>query len=100
MLKIKDGIDLKELEKFGFKYYPNPQYMYLESQYYDFSKIDLDIKKKEVKIGLSNIRIHCDDVESLDIDIRVLTESYIELRRKLEELIELGLVEKVSDDND
>lgn len=97
MLKIKDFVDLKELEKFGFKYYPNPQYMYLESQYYDFSKIHLDIKKKEVNIELSNIRSYCDDVESLDIDIMVLTESYKELRKKLEELIELGLVEKVSD---
>lgn len=38
MLKIKDDVDLKELEKFGFKYVKNSNYPMLSNQkyYYDY----------------------------------------------------------------
>ena len=38
MLKIKDNVDLKELEKFGFKYVKNSNYPMLSNQeyYYDY----------------------------------------------------------------
>lgn len=40
MLKIKDNVDLKELEKFGFKYVKNSNYPVLSSQkyYYDYAR--------------------------------------------------------------
>lgn len=40
MLKIKDDVDLKELEKFGFKYVKNSNYPMLSSQkyYYDYAR--------------------------------------------------------------
>ena len=39
MLKIKDNVDLKELEKFGFKYVKNSNYPMLSNQeyYYDYA---------------------------------------------------------------
>lgn len=38
MLKIKDNVDLKELEKFGFRYIRNSSYQILSSEeyYYDY----------------------------------------------------------------
>lgn len=38
MLKIKDNVDLKELEKFGFEYIKNSNYPMLSNQeyYYDY----------------------------------------------------------------
>ena len=40
MLKIKDDVDLKELEKFGFKYVKNSNYPMLSNQkyYYDYAR--------------------------------------------------------------
>lgn len=39
MLKIKDNVDLKELEKFGFRYIRNSNYPSLsnEKYYYDYA---------------------------------------------------------------
>lgn len=79
MLKIKENIDLKELEKYGFKnfilfceYYKNV---------YEFLKIKhLNVNKKTKEIYLEKLEIWQDSRESLDL---------------LYDLIQAGLVEKV-----
>ena len=69
MLKIKDNVKLKDLEKFGFKL---KQYFYMS---YDYVAGGIMIDTKSRKIGV------CEGV-------------YIEL---LYDLIEAGLVEKVGE---
>ena len=96
-LRIKDGIDLKELEKFGFKYCSNPQFMELSSIYSDLSDISFDIKDRIIDINLESTSINCHDIEQLDEDYENITNSYRYFKKKIEELIELGLVEKESD---
>ncbi len=68
MLKIKDDVDLKELEKFGFKQRNN---------YYEiFNHYDVDV----ITIYENDKTIECGDVTADD---------------KLYDLIQSGLVEKV-----
>lgn len=79
MLKIKDNIDLKELEKYGFIFCDcdihcgnNLYYSY----YYNPDE---------------NIKINCDDKE-FDFYLCMMTENSIDL---LYDLIKDGLVEKI-----
>ena len=77
MLKIKDGIDLKELEKFGFKYTVGE----------DYHKYNLDM---EISIGDNKeLVIQCDD-SYFNSDIRECIEW-------IYDLIKADIVEKVSD---
>lgn len=81
MLKIKDNVDLKELEKFGFK---KQGVEYLECYYKKIPPYNW-----AVSIGTYNreISIECDDKEySFTTKIDVLFD-----------LISAGLVEKVAD---
>ena len=77
MLKIKDNVDLKELEKFGFEKFDD-YYLFQNGcdddfiYYYDTIKIDLYCKELEI----------C-SVNNKNIDDKVF------------DLIEAGLVEKV-----
>lgn len=79
MLKIKDNVDLKELEKYGFEnfilfceYYKNV---------YEFLRIKhLNVNKETKEIYFEKLEIWQDSRESLDI---------------LYDLIQAGLVEKV-----
>lgn len=72
MLKIKDNVDLKELEKFGFKYHKKQRNQY---EYYSF------ISTEALLIVIYNDRkIFFLDKAGLDI---------------LFDLIQAGLVEKV-----
>lgn len=55
MLKIKDNIDLKELEKYGFKYHKDLIY---KPKYKEWSVIELSVdpKTKIIKIaGISDL---------------------------------------------
>lgn len=75
MLKIKDDVDLKELEKFGFKW---DEYY---TEYYIFSK------NKDEKVSVTE-------------DRRILIEDFsgfsiVEYLDVLFDLIQAGLVEKV-----
>ena len=97
MLKIKDNIELKELENFGFEYCSNPQFMELSSIYSDLSDISFDIEDRIIDINLESVSINCHNIEQLDEDYENITNSYRYFKEKIEELIELGLVEKVSD---
>ena len=74
MLKIKDSVDLKELEKFGF-YYND-----------DIGQYVLNIINKPLIINIWNRKMNI-------ADYNILTENI--LANKLYDLIQAGLVEKV-----
>lgn len=93
MLKIKDNVDLKELEKFGF-----------ELQYFDYNlnkKLDIPICKKEYKkfkngnysyIFIINRKIYVNKSYSYYYVALKNVKKYIQ------DLIQAGLVEKVVED--
>lgn len=87
MLKIKDNVDLKELEKFGFMYWENGCGTTGYSKYYVRGQITIIEKDKEF--------------ENKYIDERVIKENQIiNDLDLLYDLIKAGLVEKVEDNND
>mgnify|MGYP005768693743 CR=1 FL=1 len=71
MLKIKDGVDLKELEKFGFKKNEYTHLLVLREDEHDFASID-------VRSGIYEILDLCNKTYNLTYD-----------------LIQAGLVEKM-----
>lgn len=85
MLKIKDNVDLKELEKFGFEYQKNK---YQENNKYIY-KIPVNILMQSLpyKIVLSV------NIFTRELKISANWKAY----DLLYDLIEKGLVEKVSD---
>jgi hypothetical protein len=81
MLKIKDNIDLKELEKFGFKkIYPND-----------------DAYFKKVYLGNDDDDRVCYLIKGWNRFIKITRIDGEELDDTLFDLIQAGLVEKVSD---
>lgn len=85
MLKIKDNVDLKELEKFGFEY----------EEWNNFYSRDLERKKEEVKLIVypDSRKIEVENIQEYGIDgEEYYTEPSIE---DIEDLIEAGYVEKV-----
>ena len=86
MLKIKDNVDLKELEKFGFERdddsWGDPYYFY-----YSFTRPDT---KSEMTYTIyeknRKIILYADIIANLNVGVN-----------KLYDLIEAGLIEKVSD---
>lgn len=87
MLKIRDGIDLKELEKFGFE-------TTIGSSWY-FKDL-VDCKEEKVSIGIRKsdrvIQISYDTKQNIRLCAYIEKELDI-----LFDLITAGLVEKVSD---
>ena len=81
MLKIKQGVDLKELEKFGFEYYED----FNEWFYYGFTKPN---DNSEIRMNIRNDtrRIY----PSFDFNINVDS-----IYDKIYDLIKADLVEKV-----
>ena len=84
-LKIRNDVDLKELEKFGFKTQQNsPSWDYgIETSVYDYAELSVDYSK-EICIYVTT--------EYRDADIPD------ELLVKLFDIIQAGLVEKVVED--
>ncbi len=83
MLKIKDSVDLKELEKFGFEDYT--------SQYYGTESVYVkDIYEDEKKIALYEINIE-DRLIIIDVYEGINTT----ISNTLYDLIQEELVEKV-----
>ena len=96
MLKIKDNVDLKELEKFGFEYV---QWRY-DHEYGFFPKLYVKDMWKDTKwLHKVNIIINTQD-RIIDIrngrDFRLLTSKQA-INKYLSDLIQAGLVEKVGD---
>lgn len=100
MLKIRDNIDLKELEKFGFKekhwgyiYYPknnSPQ-----TRYFSSIKIDGDIHV--LSFDLENMSMWCNDLKQLELDFENIQYSYNEFKKLVNDLKKANLVEEVDD---
>ena len=82
MLKIKDNVDLKELERFGFRNVSYKNYVYTPKNDIDINEIWVDGDTKKIHI------IDCDR------DVGHIVNENLD---KLFELIQNGLVEKVSD---
>lgn len=53
MLKIKDNVDLKELEKYGFKYYKNRNYEVYEIDKWN-SYLSVELKDRIIQIGIQD----------------------------------------------
>jgi len=93
MLKIKDNVDLKELEKFGFEYddgkvkmdyhgYPSYSKFWNMEHRYGVNEINVIIKTREIQM-----------FEIPDDDIRFAYEE-----KWIKDLIKAGLVERVDDE--
>ena len=83
MLKIKDSVDLKELEKFGFEYDEDINCYF----YYGFTRANCN----------SEIRMYIDKKNKT---ITTGFDMYVhegKIHDKIYDLIEAGLVEKVED---
>lgn len=79
MLKIKDNVDLKELEKYGFKYSS------FEDWHYFFDNLSISLgDNREIVIDFND-----DDYCELEIAINLLNLLY--------DLIQDGLAEKVDE---
>ena len=92
MLKIKDSVDLKELEKFGFKYRNENKGDFISCQRKDKNEnIWIDIVYYKVCGEDKNIFQHTDDYAYNTIPTE---EKYIQ------DLIQADLVDKVDETND
>lgn len=84
MLKIKDNVDLKELENFGFKKHTKAYYRCKRNDYIK------NLKNGYIEISNNTRWISQDGIEFLRID-------EIEYQNTLYDLIKADLVEKVED---
>ena len=85
MLKIKNSVDLKELEKFNFEYDEDNDYWF----YYGFTRADSN----------SEIRIYIDIENNRSISTGI--DRYADpfkVHDKIYDLIQAGLVEKVDEE--
>lgn len=94
MLKIKDNVDLKELEKFGFEYDKFNSMYYKSFKYKKFCQLSAKYDPcwetfvEEVKIDVPSRRIRSTRHYQFFMDYDTLFD-----------LIQAGLVEKVEGDN-
>ena len=97
MLKVKDSVDLKELEKYGFKqehwgyiHYPNTNSP--STRYFSNMKVKND---RRIELCLENMSTWCNSLEELEDDMNNIKKSYEAFKIKCDDLIKDGLVEKV-----
>ena len=81
MLKIKDNVDLKELEKFGFDDEGNRYFYYEFTEPNENSELRLYVEKETRELS-TGIDMYC---------------SPYRIHDKIYDLIQAGLVEKVGD---
>lgn len=88
MYKIKDNVDLKELEKYGFKY---------NSMYYAYTKVfTYGFFTRHINIYIDNPRFQYREMRAYSsIPYDLLNDEYIE--SVIQDLIDADLVEKVED---
>lgn len=91
MLKIKDNVDLKELEKYGYIKIPDKE-RYLKTIYVDefnYERVTINIDREDICFAVTRGSFSwCDTQKSF---------GYFRTRRYLKDLIKDGLVEKVED---
>ena len=81
MLKIKDDVNLKELEKFGFEFSEDDNFYF----YYEFTEPDCN----------SELRIYIDkDTREISTGFDMYVSPY-KIHNKIYDLIKANLVEKV-----
>ncbi len=81
MLKIKDSVDLKELEKFGFEFSEDDNFYF----YYEFTEPDCN----------SELRTYIDkDTREISTGFDMYVSPY-KIHNKIYDLIKANLVEKV-----
>ena len=93
MLKIKDNVDLKELEKFGFETGYDYEYekMYVDTYYNGSKSVVVEEETKEIFIVCYNFSFD----ETNGTKKIVKDEKYI--KKYIKDLIKAGLVEKVEE---
>lgn len=94
MLKIKDNVDLKELEKFGFKYrkhYDNYIKLHNEKNYEDFVDNYIQIGNDRILQPYARI-LDGHDTDYIDASQVIIKDEFLDT---LYDLIQAGLVEKV-----
>ena len=97
MLKIKDNVDLKELEKFGYEivFNPNTHQDKFYAKLYDGNKYD----NLHTEIFLNGSRKIYFYADFLNLKHEIKTDS-IDKEEIIQDLIKADLVEKVSDGNE
>ncbi len=105
MLRIKEGIDLKELEKFGFKYRPNHYIQYLKDLQVMSVRLEPTLYTEENKYFYVSVNNEGADT-GLDFKTVIYTfEDYSnKLKEDIEEIKKLfndmknsGIVEEIED---
>ena len=87
MLKIKDNVDLKELEKFGMKYSGGSE-CYVDDYVYSYLTIYTTDKNKEIIVDVSPVSFG---------DVKGSKKIYDNAMSILYDLIKADLVEKVDE---
>lgn len=108
MLKIRDDVDLKELEKYGFEekpwgyiYYPKGNSP--KTRYFSSIKIDGESRKdnndfyKVFAFDLENMWCWCNSLEELENDFENIKYSYNDYKRLIEDLKKANLVVEVDE---
>lgn len=101
MLRVKDNIDLEELEKFGFVKVKNMEryeFTIRDNHSMDLSYIGIISTSEDgniITFNLENMSLWCNSIEELDEDYKKITESYKMFKEKIKDLIEAGIFEKV-----
>ena len=96
MLKIKDNLDLKELEKFGFKKVSD---FYIRK--YDFEQTFNYYRKFYIRIrNLHNYAYYKEIQDCAEDRFGFIHQNYenVDLEYKIQDLIKANLVEKVGDE--
>ena len=85
MLKIKDNVDLKELEKYGFTLneYKTQYEQYIDNDWWNIRVVDIEDRWLDHYVEEIGYWTNCDDDEILEITFK--------------DLIKAGLVEKVKE---
>ena len=98
MLKIKDSVDLKELEKFGF--WKDSNFKILHRGIYD-DPIE-HLRKKDYLLILKNrVIVKAKLICIMDLEGNLVDGYYIQtnrVKRYTDDLIQAGLVEKVEEE--
>ena len=99
MLRIKDGVDLKELEKFGFKH-KKILYYYNERLRRDYWRMEFEENNEGVNVFVKDCKIYGDEYKKNILYIMDDMCSYIEspvytIPNEIYDLITSGIVEKV-----
>ena len=98
MLKIKDSVDLKELEKFGF--WKDSNFKILHRGIYD-DPIELLRKKDYLLILKNRVIVKAKLICIMDLEGNLVDGYYIQtnrVKRYTDDLIQAGLVEKVEEE--